>query len=125
MNRANVSKKIVALVAIVMLVAILSVCLVACNQKDYEKRLKDEKYTVVSLSAEDLGVDKEDASIEWAVKGTKGSITSGIQTVTVIKFAKTDDAKEFADNLSEKLYTIKRSGKIVIYGTEQGVKDAQ
>ncbi len=120
MNKANNSKKIIALVALVALVAILAVCLVACNQKDYEKRLKDAGYRVEGLSAnDDLGV--EDAEVEWGIAATK---LKSADFVTVVKFKNTDDAKD-CESAMGKLFEVKRSGKIVIFGTEQGVKDAQ
>lgn len=122
-------KKIIALVAIVALVAVLGICLVACNQADYQKRLEKAGYNVASQSAEDLGV--EGGKIEWAVLGVKGgdSIISRPDTVSVVKFKNTDDAKSFEADMKELAAkyggTVKRSGKIVIAGTEQGVKDAQ
>ena len=128
MNRA-INKKLIAIIAIVALVAILGVCLVACNADDYVKRLEKKGYKVEAVTAEDLGI--EDAEIEWAVTGIKGSISlNGIEgdMVTVIKFKKSDDAKKYEESAKENTIlklTIKRSGNIVIAGTEQGVKDAQ
>ncbi len=123
-------KKIIALVAIVALVAVLGICLVACNQADYQKRLEKAGYKVASQSAENLGV--EEGKIEWAILAAKGgdSLISRPDTVMVVKFKNTDDAKSFESKMNEIASTVdgttvKRSGKIVIAGTEQGVKDAQ
>ena len=77
MNRA-INKKLIAIIAIVALVAILGVCLVACNADDYVKRLEKKGYKVEAVTAEDLSI--EDAEIEWAVTGIKGSISlNGIE----------------------------------------------
>ena len=122
MNKASVSKKIVAIVALVALVSILAVCLVACNQEDYMKRLEKAGYNPATIDANKLSTK---APIDWAVSGTKkGSGLLDVETVTVVKFKETDDAKEFEEDMKE-LFTVKRSSKIVIFGTEQGVKDAQ
>lgn len=121
MNRA-ISKKIMAIVAIVALVAILGVCLVACNKDDYVKRLEKADYHVEASN------EYEGEDVEWAVVGKKGSLTTGLQTVTVVKFSKSDDAKKAYDDAKDNLpkgWDIKKSGSIIIVGTEQGVKDAQ
>lgn len=125
MNRA-ISKKLMAIVAIVALVAILGVCLVACNKDDYVKRLDKAGYTAKAISAEDAHLDAEELGIEWIVQGIK--VKGGAESVTVIKFNKSEDAKDFYNDNKDNVldgWKIVRSGKIVISGTEQGVKDAQ
>lgn len=122
------NKKVLAIVAVIALVAILGVCLVACNAESYEKKLEKAGYEVEVLEGDDVDQIKElvgDLEVEWAVGGAKDA-----DSVTVIKFKNTDDAKEFEKNApvgSAFGYTLKceRSGKIVIYGSEQGVKDAK
>lgn len=119
------NKKVLAVVAVIALIAILGVCLVACNADNYKKRLDDADYATSVLKGDEAKDKAEsDASIEWLVTGSKGLS----EHVMVIKFKSTDDAKDFESNAvtgtSLKL-TCKRSGKIVIYGTEQAVKDAQ
>lgn len=114
------SKKVMAVVAVVALVAILGICLVACNAESYEKKLEKKDYYVTSYTA-----DKDDASIEWGVVAKAKGLN--LDHVTVIKYTNTDDAKD-AEEASIKLYGEKgtyRIGKIVISGTEQGVKDAK
>lgn len=113
-------KKIVAIVAIVALIAILGICLVACNQEDYAKRLEKAGYHVTTSEK------YEGKDVEWAVFATKGAggLFGNGETVTVVKFANADDAKDCEEDVKE-LFTTKRSGNIVIFGTEQGVKDAQ
>ena len=110
-----------AVVAVVALVAILGICLVACNAESYEKKLEKAGYTVTSMSAEEA---KEEGA-EWGVVGVKGK-----DMVTVVKFAKSDDAKEFESNvptlgLGSLKVVVERVGSIVYYGTEAGVKAAK
>lgn len=121
------SKKVMAIVAVIALVAILGVCLVACNAESIEKKLEKAGYTCESYTGKDAQKEaKDDATIEWMVVGTKG-LSEG---VTVIKFANTDDAKDFEKNAATfsifgKTVVVKRIAGVVYYGTEQGVKDAQ
>ena len=115
------NKKVMAIVAVIALVAILGICLVACNAESYEKKLEKAGYTVKSMTADEA---KEDGA-EWGVSGVKGT-----DMVSVIKFANTDDAKEFEKNVPTVSFggdkvVVERQGKIVFYGTEQGVKDAK
>ena len=122
------NKKVIALVAIVALIAIVAVCLTACNAESIEKKLDKAGYTVQVFDSEE---DKEEG-IEWMVSGSKGEVSIGggvdYDYVTVTKFAKTEDAKKAVEEAEEwgldEGMAIKRIGKIVYAGTEQGVKDA-
>ena len=112
------SKKVMAIVAVIALVAILGVCLVACNAEDYQKKLEKKGYTVVSTEGGD--------TVEWALKGSKMEGAT-YNTVNIVKYVNTDDAKA-AETDAKKVYGENgtyRVGKIVIFGTEQGVKDAK
>ncbi len=121
------NKKIIALIAVIAIVAILGVCLVACNAKSYQSKLEKKGYSV-SVSEEDK--DDDGADIEWMGTGAKGALVNG-DSVTVVKYKNTDDAKKAeADAKAYKdngliSYEVYRSGKIVIVGTAQGVKDAK
>ena len=123
-------KRIVAIVAIVALIAIVAVCLVcltACNADSIAKKLENKGYEAAAMSADDISEEYgDDASIKWAV--TAGKI-DGLDSVTVIKFAKADDAKEFAEAMESLAAlgggVVDRVGSIVYMGTEQGVKDAK
>ncbi|MEG2450543.1 MAG: hypothetical protein RSB09_02290 [Clostridia bacterium] len=118
-------KKIISIIAIIALVAVLGVCLVACNADSYEKKLTKAGYDVTVSTAEDIKeFDKEDGEVAWVVTGFKG-----LDGVTVIKFKKTDDAKKYATKMGvlaglgkQEVY---RTGSIVMFGTEQGIKDAK
>lgn len=119
------NKKVMALVAVIALVAILGVCLVACNAESIQKKLEKADYTCTSYEA---GKDDDGASIEWKVVAMKKVLNADYVTVT--KFANTDDAKEYEKNVATGsvggfTVVVKRIGKVCYYGTEQGVKDAQ
>ena len=118
------SKKVISIVALIALVAILGVCLMACNADSYAKKLEKKGYTVTKAVAEE---EKEDG-IQWAVSGTKkGEGLFEGETVTITKYVNEDDAVK-AEEIAIKLFGesgVHRTGTIVISGTEQGVKDAK
>lgn len=129
--KKQINKKAVAIVAVIALVAILGVCLVACNnQENFEKRLKDKDYIVVSMTAEQIeGMTGEVGEVDWAIMGTKGDLLNGEGSyVMVIKLKKEGDAKDCEKELKAELpegFSCVRKGKIIIAGTDQSVKDAQ
>ncbi len=112
-------KKVLVIVAVIALVAILGICLVACNAESYTKKLKDEGYEAGAVELNDGQSD----TIEWIVSGTR---VKTLDSVTITKFKNTDDAKD-AEAAGNKLGEGRcyRTGKIVIVGTVQGVKDAK
>lgn len=130
MKGVSINKKIATVIAILSLVAILTVCLVACNnQKDFEKRLKDKDYIVTSMTSEQLEdiVGEAISEVEWAVMGMKGLNGEG-DYVVVIKCKSESDAKDAEKELGEGMedgFKFVRKGKIVILGTEKAVEDAQ
>lgn len=107
-------KKIIAVVAVVALVAILGVCLVACNADTYKERLEKEGYTVIEGAKDD--------NIEWSLVATNGD-----DTVNIIKYTTKDHAKGAEEVAVAKLGKdeVYRTGKIVMVGTKQGIKDAK
>lgn len=120
-------KKIVAIVAIVALIAIVAVCLTACNADSIAKKLENKGYEAAAMSADDISEEfGDDASIKWGVSAFK---LDGVDSVIVLKFAKADDAKEFAETMESLAAlgggVVDRVGSIVYMGTEQGVKDAK
>lgn len=132
MNNAA-KKRIMVIVAMIALVALLGVCLVACNKDSYEKKLDKKGYTVVSVSTEQLEqyAGEEVQGVEWAIGGVKGDVTSeDFEMVIIIKYESKKDAEKFenevkAEGAEDEGFVFKRNGKIVIFGTEQGVKDVQ
>lgn len=121
LEETNMKKKIIAVVAIVALVAILGVCLVACNADSYKKKLDKAGYTVTVFEADDVD---EGVNIEWGLYAVK---TSGVSMdmVTVAKYKSEKDAKKAEERGKNEHMSTYRSGKLVIVGTEQGVKDAK
>ena len=118
------NKKVLAIVAIVALVAILGVCLVACNASDYQKRLEKKGYIVTVLEGERLESMSKDLGYEVEFVITAGNLSTGDE----VKFKKSADAKKAYNDAKENVSSkndIYRSGKIVISGTKQGVKDAK
>lgn len=122
------NKKVISIVAIIALVAILGVCLVACNADSFAKKLERKGYTVESMSGEDLDAYEEefgvDFDIKWGVGGQKGT-----DMVAIYAFANADDAESFKALLSLGAgyfgYEAEVKGKLVYFGTEQGIKDAK
>lgn len=120
-------KKAIIIVAMIALVAVLGVCLVACNANSVSKSLDKKGYEVITLNEDATGVVasgayrllKNDSSFKegiWAVKSDA--------TVGVVWFNDTDAAKKFESNMS-KIATVDRVSKVVYFGTEQGIKDAK
>ena len=122
------SKRIISIVAIIALVAVLGVCLVACGAKadTFVKRLEKAGYTVESV---ELSSEEKDTGMVWAVVGQKAESITNIDMVTVIKFKTADDAAKAASQLENAAaimgYEVVVDGTLIIYGTEQGVKDAK
>lgn len=121
-------KVIISIIAVIALVAILGTVLVACNKEDYQKRLEKKGYKVSSLTdlGEAFGV--QSTKVEWSLEAAKDD-----EYVEITKYRNSDDAnkayedaKKTIDDLGEdgKNYKAKKVGKIVIFGTKQGVKDA-
>ena len=123
------NKKVMALVAVIALVAILGICLVACNAESVSKKLEQKDYTVSALSEKSTGIGKSVYNIVKGVEGFEQGVAaanSNGESVVVVWFDNTDAAKSFE---SSKLITtfakkVSRVGKVVYVGTEQGVKDA-
>lgn len=121
------NKKVISIVALIALVAILGVCLMACNADSYAKKLEKKGYNVSTSVSEE---EKEDG-IEWVVVASKkGSGLLDGESVTITKYVNEDDAikaEETAQKLVDTLGVgaVVRKGNVVISGTEQGVKDAK
>lgn len=125
-------KKTITIVALVALVAVLCVAMVACIPSDPNKaisNLKDAGYTAV----EDTAVIP--AALRFAqVKGVETVITAmnkDGEHVTLIYFDSTGNAKEAYSTVEEYAkkndkekdeVAIKKSGKVIYYGSEAGIK---
>ncbi|MGN1097135.1 MAG: hypothetical protein ACI4QU_04800 [Christensenellales bacterium] len=122
-------KRVLTIVAIIAIVAITAVCLCACNAESIAKKLEKKGYDVEVATTEDLAETEKvckaigcEGGIKWAVFGEND--TDG---VTVIKFAKSADAKKLRDyyqKVGGASVTVKIVGSVFYVGTEQGIKDA-
>ena len=113
-------KVIVSIVAVIAIVALLGVFLVACNADSYKSKLEKKGYTVVTTTGGD------DDDFEWSVTANKGGLLGDY--VTVVKAKSLDDAKKAEEDAKQTQVSgmdFVRQGKICIYGTTQGVKDAK
>ena len=128
MSKVN-SKKIMSLVAIVALVAILGICLVACNADSVGKSLEKKDYNVVTLTENSgttgriiYGIAKNIGDFKEGVFATKGT-----NYVAVIWYETLDGAKEAEEAFKANPVTpvVHRADKVVYAGTQQGVKDAR
>ena len=114
-------KKLAGIIAIIALLVIVCTCSVACmsgvstNSSDYRSRLEGKGYTVTNI---DVSLVQKD--MEWGLYSTHNS-----DYVTVALFKNEDDAKEAEQESKDSNFSTYRSGKLVIAGTEQGVKDAR
>ena len=114
-------KKLASIVVIVTVLLIMSTCLVAClgastNSADYKSRLENKGYTVTNI---DVSLVERD--MEWGLYAANAD-----NMVTVALFKNENDAKAAEQESKDMPNTsVYRSGKLVIAGTEQGVKDAR
>ena len=132
------NKKVMAIVAVIALVAILGICLVACNAESYQKKLEKEGYVVKTYDADsdevkalNKGMAEDDdysGEIKWFVSATKAdlSLSNGLEAghVTIYKFAKIADAKQFVKDMGaeEDSENVVRKGNIVFFGTKAAVE---
>ncbi len=132
-------KRIIALVAVLALVAILSVALVGCSASSYADKLEKAGYKTTIQDTEDSLIaanglldDSYDGKIVWSVKGVKVNVSitdikldTGV--VNIYKFEKMSDAKKF---YNEYLKDVDKDckhvvGSVVITGDADGVKAAK
>lgn len=115
-------KVIISIIAVILLVAVLGTVLVACNKEDYQKRLEKKGYSVASATDLIGAVGLQSSTVEWSLTATKDN-----EAVSITKYRNADDAKKDYEDAKKNLrdgYAVKKLGKIVIYGTKQGVRDA-
>lgn len=124
-------KKILSIIATIALIATMAVVLVACNADTYESRLEKTGYSVtvsendssaVKLAEAGLALmDGYEGGIEWIVTGYK----SGTGNVTITKFDKIADAKQYIEDLGGESESVVRQLSYVIAGSKDAVKDAK
>lgn len=130
-------KKVLTILAVMLLISVLAVALVACSPDSYEKKLEDNNYKTEDYDEEDVEVQTINRILEvaggyegkvtWMVTGTKAEISISNLTakaghVTIIKFEKSADAKKYAEDfLKGEGDTVDVKGSIVIYGDADSV----
>ena len=115
-------KVIISIIAVILLVAVLGTVLVACSKEDYQKRLDKKGYSFGSATDILGAFGVQSTTVEWSLSAVKDS-----ESVSIVKYRESDDAKEAYESYKKNLkdgYAVKKVGKIVIYGTKQGVRDA-
>lgn len=121
------NKKVISIIAIVCIIAVLGLCLVACNADSYAKRLEKAGYMVEKFTGDDAAEESDAEGAKWAVLGIKLEGFSSAM-VTVVGFDSTDNAKAYADAMVQLVGEdcVDVSGKVVIVGTSaDAVKDAK
>ncbi|MBQ7377469.1 MAG: hypothetical protein IJW71_04010 [Clostridia bacterium] len=124
-------KKILALTfALVLCLSMLVAC--GVDVEKVEETLKEEGYTVLSVSEKDFEkyLDDEEevekvASILVGMKGELSLTDADFEMVVIFEYKETADAKEAfkeADEEKEEGYAVERSGKFVIAGTTEAVE---
>ena len=127
-------KKALSIIAVLALVAVLGVALVACVPSDPDKaeaNLEEAGYVVVRADSDDLIAG---AALKQIDAATSITATNGDEGVTILYFEDTDAAKAYYEDAQaqwEKLdddekegMKMGKSGKVVYFGTEAGVKAA-
>lgn len=117
------NQKITAIVATIALVAILGVCLVACNADDYTNRFESYGYTVKPYVEEGM-----ESIANWGLYAYKQLSDNPADRihVTVVKYKKRSDAKKAESNVQLLgVDSVGRKGKIVFWGSEEAVEDVK
>ncbi|MFR5832438.1 MAG: hypothetical protein ACLUE6_00525 [Acutalibacteraceae bacterium] len=117
------NKKVISIVAIIMLVAVLAICLTACNAESISKKLENKGYTVAAITEDQVNkYVGEDTEVKWGVFAKKDGFNADI--VVVVKVASIKDAKQVVEDASS-LFKAKNIASVVyIATTEEALKDA-
>ena len=129
-------------IAAVMLCVVFASCAPAAKAEDALAALKDNGYTavkddnIIPAGLKLLGAN----GVETVVSGSKVDSDNKFQTITIVYFGSSSDAKKaeesvkkYADDkekedkekAEESDWVFKRSGKIVYFGTKAAVKAAR
>ncbi|HHV03228.1 MAG TPA: hypothetical protein GXX64_04865 [Bacteroidales bacterium] len=107
-------KRIIAVVALALVVVMLAVTLTACGPSSVDaakKKMEKKGYNVVAVKNDDG---------TGAITVTKGIIP----VLTAALYKSSSDAKEAYEKLDGKDYdNLQKIGKWVVFGTEQAIKD--
>lgn len=127
-------KKALSIIAVLALVAVLGVALVACVPSDPDKaeaNLEEAGYVVVRVDAD---TPLAGAALKQIDAVTSITATDGDEGVTITYFESADAAKAYyedakaewdeMDDEDKEGMKMGKSGKVVYFGTEAGVKAA-
>lgn len=126
-------KKLLKSLLAVMLISMMAISLVSCGAKPAKvaDKLKDAGYTVEVVEGDEAAEGEEELGIKGITAAVSGMNLEAQDTVTIIWFDSKDNAAD-AETVLKALvvmmgegYEVELDGKIVIYGTAQGVKDAK
>lgn len=121
-------KRKLSVFILVLTLGAMAFSLVACNKEtEYAKKLQKEGYSVVA--SEGKSYEPDNAGGYYAVYAERENDKSDEPDyVYIMIFDKKQDAERIFGKLIADIGgygKIHRSGKVIIYGTEQGVKDAR
>ena len=122
LRRRSKMNRIARLTSLVLLVALCVLMLAACGVNSYSKKLEKAGYEVTALNKDEIKEYNETDS-DYTYKGMLGAIKADGNVVYVVKMKSKSEAKSIAKELGYKA-TVEVKGKIVIAGTEDGVKAA-
>ena len=112
----SISLSIVLLFTLTMLTA----C-VPSNLNDAKEKLKEAGY-VITL---ELGANEDEGIVGQftAAKGSIGFQGAEYEQIIVIYFESSKEAKEYAKDWNDSIFTIKHNGKCAYAGTKNAIKD--
>lgn len=132
-------KKTISVISLVLVLVILTACLVGCapaNENKAKAKLEKKGYTVEIMSGEEMDAMLQQYAGMPLNFGAKGMMlaTKGVDEIAAIWFESKEKAEDFEGiiNLAmdmmgsqmggiDFIYGVK--GKVLYFGTEQGVKD--
>ncbi len=114
-------RRIIAVVAVILIICAFAVCLTACNAVNFEDRLTNKGFQLVDTFSNG---SIEGYDLTWAMSFERESDGS---YVTIYKCKDLKTAKEMYDAAisdTEPGYDVKRSGRFVAAGSEKAVEIA-
>lgn len=116
--------RIARFTALVLLVALCVLALASCGVSSYEKRLDKAGYEVTVLDKDELK-EYNEADEDYDYKGILGATGKDGNVVYVMKMKSKSQAKSIAAEFGTvNGMTTETKGKVVFFGTEDGVKAA-
>lgn len=120
------NKKVISIVAVIMLVAVLAICLTACNAESISKKLEKEGYVVAAITEDQINkYIGEDTEVKWGVFAKKEGLNADM--VIVVKVSSIKDAKQVVEDVSSGVFKLKAknvASVVYIATTEEALKDA-